>query len=760
MTDPILTPGTAFADAVEAARAGQPVDDAVASLISQLKVSEMLGLLDGDVPANKGLAAMAKRYNLAPIEAGRVDRLGIPGVRFTDGPRGVVMGNSTGFPAAISRGATWDPDLEQRVGDAIGQEARAQGANLFAGICVNLPPFPGWGRTQETFGEDPVLLGTMGAALAAGVHPWVMACVKHYALNSMEEARFVVDVQVPDSVLHEAFLPHFRTIVEAGVDAVMSSYNSVNGTWAGENRVLLTDILRGQWGFRGFVMTDFVWGLRHPVESVAAGQDLEMPFAQQRAAALLPALKDGRLAKADVERAASRLLGAQIRLALRARPTPSADVVASAAHRDLAREVARAGAVLLRNEPVPAAPADDAAPTTRSSGTPSLPPRSPNAPLLPLDADAVGRVAVVGYLADEANLGDVGSSQVHPPSAVSVLAGLRERLGERVSTVDPAADQDTAVAAAREAEVAVVVVGLGPKDEGEAMVATEPETFQALGGLLRHRPVARLANAALKVAGRFTRLGGDRRELGLHPMDVSLIRAVGAANPRTVVVVIGGGPMVLAPWDADVAAVVLAWYPGMEGGRAIADLLLGDAEPGGRLPVVLPGGQEDLPAVDWLARSVEYSAWWGQRWLDRNGVEAAYPFGFGLGYTSFWMGELEVGRVEGERFDAKVHVANSGRRRGKHVVQVYGLLPGQERPVRVLLGFRAVELEPGESSFVTVECSTRPLMRWVGGRSGARAGARAGAGAGGFEPIDRSVAVEVGSFSGDPDALAGVVELR
>ncbi|MDX5399671.1 MAG: glycoside hydrolase family 3 C-terminal domain-containing protein, partial [Actinomycetes bacterium] len=467
-----------------------------------------------------------------------------------------------------------------------------------------------------TFGEDPVLLGAMGAALTAGVQPWVMACVKHYALNSMEEARFVVDVQVPNDVLHEAFLPHFRTIVEAGVDAVMSSYNSVNGTWAGENRALLTDIFRGQWGFRGFVMTDFVWGLRHPVESVAAGQDLEMPFAQQRAAALLPALKDGRLAKADVERAASRLLGAQIRLALRARPTPPADVVASAAHRDLAREVARAGTVLLRNEPV-----DD------------------DAPLLPLDADAVGRVAVVGYLADEANLGDVGSSQVHPPSAVSVLAGLRERLGERVTTVDPAADQDTAVAAVREAEVAVVVVGLGPKDEGEAMVATEPETFQALGGLLRHRPVARLANAALKAAGRFTRMGGDRRELGLHPIDVSLIRAVAAANPRTVVVVIGGGPMVLAPWDAEVAAVLLAWYPGMEGGRAIADLLLGSAEPGGRLPVVLPGRREDLPAVDWLARSVEYSAWWGQRWLDRNGVEAAYPFGFGLGYSSFWMGE-------------------------------------------------------------------------------------------------------------------------
>ncbi|MGM0386336.1 MAG: glycoside hydrolase family 3 C-terminal domain-containing protein, partial [Actinomycetota bacterium] len=404
------------------------------------------------------------------------------------------------------------------------------------------------------------------------------------------------------------------------------------------------------------------------------------------------------------------------------------------------------------NAPLLPLAADDATPT-RPDTTPAAPTRSPNAPLLPLDADAVGRVAVVGYLADEANLGDIGSSQVRPPTTVSVLAGLRERLGDRVVTVDPMADQDTAVGAAREAEVAVVVVGLGPKDEGEAMVATEPETFQALGGVLRHRPVAWLANAALKLAGRFTRLGGDRRELGLHPMDVSLIRAVAAANPRTVVVVIGGGPMVLAPWDDEVAAVLLAWYPGMEGGRAIADLLLGAAEPGGRLPVVLPRRREDLPAVDWLARSVEYPKWWGQRWLDRNGVSAAYPFGFGLGYTTFWMGELEVGPVDGERFGAKVHVANSGGRRGKHVVQVYGLLPDQERPVRVLLGFSAVELEPGESSFVTVECSTRPLLKWVGGRPGS--------GSGRFEPMAPSAAVEVevGGWSGDPDALVGVVDL-
>lgn len=326
MTDPICPPGTRFAAAVEAVRAGKAsIADAVAQLLRELNDDEMLGLLDGDLSLRAGLAGMMRRYNEVPYEAGRVDRLGIPGIRFTDGPRGVVVGSSTAFPVAIARAATWDIDLEERIGDAIGAEARAQGANLFAGICINLAHAPGWGRAQESYGEEPTLLGAMGVALTTGVKPWVMSCVKHFALNSMEESRFRLDVAVEEDVLREVYLPHFRQVVDAGVDAVMSAYNSVNGEWAGQNAHLLTDILRDEWAFDGFVMTDFIWGLRDPVGSVAAGQDLEMPFRQQRARTLTRALADGRLAKADVERAASRLLTAQVRLALRARPTPRCD---------------------------------------------------------------------------------------------------------------------------------------------------------------------------------------------------------------------------------------------------------------------------------------------------------------------------------------------------------------------------------------------------------------------------------------------------
>ena len=623
VNNPICQPGTPFAAAVEAVRTGAcDVDRAVSDLLGRLSDAELLWMLDGDLRMLKGAVSAARRYGAAPFEAGRIDRLGIPGVRFTDGPRGVVLGASTAFPVAIGRAASWDPQLEHAIGDAIGAEARAHGANFFAGICVNLAYAPGWGRSQESYGEDPLLLGVMGAALTEGVNPWVMSCVKHYALNSMEDARFSVDVRVEEDVLREVYLPHFRSVVEAGCDAVMSAYNSVNGQWAGENGHLLTDILRRDWGFGGLVMTDFVFGLRHPVESVTAGQDLEMPFRQQRAAALPKALRNGALGRADVKRSAARILGAQIRFAVRGRPTPPIDVVASPAHRELARRAARQASVLLRNE------------------------RVDGAPVLPLDMASLHNVAVLGALADRPNIGDVGSSRVYPPSTVSILEGLRDRLGEKVIHLD-SADPDAAADAARRASAAVVVVGLSAADEGESMMPKDAATLRLLGGILRYRPVAALMSGIGRALplGHF---GGDRHDLRLRADEVRLIRAVATANPRTIVVVIGGGTIVLEPWDSEVPAVLLAWYPGMEGGHAIADVLLGDGEPGGRLPMAIPRRAADLPAVDWDANRVTYYRWWGQRKLDHDGIVAAYPFGFGLGYTTFRIDGLELGPIQDE----------------------------------------------------------------------------------------------------------------
>ena len=715
-TDAICPPGTPFADAVRSVRdGGRSVGEAASGLIAQLGETELLGLLDGDLTILRGLREMSERYNKVPFEAGRIERLGIPGIRFTDGPRGVALGNSTAFPVAIARAATWDPDLERTVAGAIGAEARAQGANLWAGICINLPYAPGWGRTQESYGEDPLLLGAMGAAATEGVNPWVMSCVKHFALNSMEEARFRVDVRVDEDVLREVYLPHFRTVVEAGVDCVMSAYNSVNGTWAGQNAHLLTEVLRDDWGFCGFVMTDFIWGLRDPVGSVAAGQDLEMPFRQQRAATLPAALADGRLTRADVERAAHRQVAAQIRLAVRARPNPPVEVVASPPHRRLARETAARGAVLLRNQTVDGAPA------------------------LPLAEAALSRVALLGRLADKPNQGDIGSSLVSPPSSVTILDGLRERLGERLIHVSGGEDQAPAVDVARGADAAIVVVGLSSTDEGESMIGVDAATVQLFGGIARLRPVAALLSRVASLASTLKKFGGDRRDLRLHARDVALIRAVAAVNPRTVVVVIGGGTIVLDPWDNDVAAVLLAWYPGMEGGHAIADILLGDAEPAGRLPLAIPHRQGDLPQVDWRADTVTYGRWWGQRTLDRDGTPAAYPLGFGLGYSTFTLSGLEVGEVDGERFPAAVTVTNTGARAGRHVVQIYAVRPADTgRPVHHLVGFRSLHLGAGDSERVVVDCSVRPLQRWAGD---------------GFVSDAGGVIIRAAAFAGDPAAV-------
>jgi len=215
-------------------------------LLAQLSLEEKIGMMSGDLSFFPGLLQMGSGgYNRFPLTtAGAVQRLGIPGVRFTDGPRGVMLPEATTFPVSMARGASFDPQLEERIGDAIGREARANGANMIGAVCSNLLRHPAWGRAQESYGEDTYHMGEMGVALTRGVQRHVMACVKHFALNSMENSRFKVDVTADPRTLHEVYLPHFKRVVDAGVSSVMSSYNSLNGEWAGQNKVLLTDVLQ------------------------------------------------------------------------------------------------------------------------------------------------------------------------------------------------------------------------------------------------------------------------------------------------------------------------------------------------------------------------------------------------------------------------------------------------------------------------------------------------------------------------------------
>jgi len=591
------------------------VDEQVDELMSELTPVEKIGMLSGDTEFWPGLIEMVSEgYNIRPYVAGEVPRLGIDGIRFTDGPRGVTVGRSTCFPVAMARGATFDPELEERVGDAIGREARAQGANLFAGVCVNLLRHPAWGRAQETYGEHPGHVGEMGAALTRGVQRHVMACVKHYALNSIEDARFRVDVQATDDVLDTVFLPQFERIVKEGVASVMSAYNSVNGEWCGQNTTLLTTILRDRWEFEGFVMSDFTFGLRDAVKAINAGLDLEMPVQFLYDRDLPGAVARGEVSGATIDRSVRRLLRTQLRFAATTDDTAyGPDVVACEEHRALAREVATRSIVVLRNETVD------------------------GSPVLPLDTSAVKKLAVIGHLAATENTGDKGSSAVRPPYVVTPLQGLRGALEDtRVEvTYDDGSDPHRAAGVASDADAVVMVVGYTHADEGENVAVDMPKEVTSQFPPLPPELGEAFASAFAPTGsadgeGPGIRQGGDRETLTLHGEDEALIAAVAEANGRVVVSLMCSSAVLMERWRHRVAGILVLWYPGMEGGHAFADIVLGHESPTGRLPFAIPTSEDHLPPFDRHATTIEYGPLHGQKLLDHLGVEAAYPFGFGL----------------------------------------------------------------------------------------------------------------------------------
>ncbi len=581
-----------------------------------MTLDERLGCLDGDTPFWPGLFDMtAGGYYRHPWPAAHVERLGIPGIDFADGPRGCVVGDPTAFPVSMARGATFDPGLEERIGDAIGAELRASGATYTGAVCMNLLRHPAWGRAQETYGEDPHHVGVMAEAFTRGLQRHVMGCMKHFALNSMENARFSVDVTVDERALHEVYLPHFRRVADAGVASVMSAYNSVNGDWCGENAQLLTDILRREWGWDGFVISDFIFGLRDPVQSVAAGLDIEMPFRQQRELALRDALDAGALTEADVEVAVRRIVATLLRFATLYDERPSMAVVGSTAHRALAREVAVASTVLLRNQ--------------LADGT----------SLLPVERSDIGRVAVLGRLAAVRNLGDGGSSDVRSSHLITPLDGLRATFADVVHD-----DSDPSIVDG--SDLVVVVVGYTKDDEGEyidnegtaALIGDlfPPMDHSELGSQAPYEPPPGYepgtSGSGDHDGGRMAP-GGDRASLRLSDADEALIAAAAARHDR-VVVVVQCGSAVMMPWADSVAATLVTWYSGVEGGTALADVIVGHAEPRGRLPFVIPTDAGHLPTFDRTATEAVYDLFHGQWMLDRDGNAAHFPFGWGLGYDA------------------------------------------------------------------------------------------------------------------------------
>lgn len=724
-----------FTHAVDRVRKGADPEAEARALYARMSVHERLWLLDGDQPFWEGMLSLVEDgYNIYPYVMGAVDRLGVPGVRFADGPRGSVLGRSTCFPVSMARGATWDVDLEEQVGTVIGREIRALGANFFGGVCINLPRHPAWGRVQETYSDQPVILGEMGAALTRGIQHHAMACAKHFALNSMENARFSVDVTISEADLQETFLPHFKRVIDEGAFAVMSSYNSVNGTWSGQNADLLTRTLRDTWHFEGFVITDFIWGMRDGGKALVAGLDVEAPMRQQRGERLPADLESGKCTWAEVERAGLRILKTQLRYyAQRDAADPAPSVVASAEHVALAREVAGRAMVLLRNEKVGAAP------------------------VLPLDPTKLASLAVVGRLSDTPNTGDLGSSSVRAPHVVTPLAGLTKALeGSGVLIhADASGDAAKAAALAATSDVAVVVVGYTSADEGEFvdgsvasradLLALYPKAENDAERAQRDKVLAALGGGTSVVGG--GKAGGDRISLELLPEDVALIKAVAAVNPRTVVVIETAGAVIVHDWKDLVPAILLGWYAGMEGGHALADVLFGKRNPGGRLPYPIPADAKDTPFFDRDAKAITYDHWYSHRLMQKNGVEADFPLGFGLSYSAYKLADMHVEPAGEDAVKVRVSVANTGAMAGHQVVQVYGARrDGDRADERELLGFAVVHLAAGERKTVEVKACLLPLGRW----DAATRRVRVAAGL---------VSVEAAGFWGDPDRLTATINL-
>jgi len=599
--------------------------------------------------------------------------IGIPGFRMVDGARGVSSGtgNATAFPVASLRGATLDPDLEERLGEAIGLECAAKGGNVILAPVLNNLRHPRWGRSQETYGEDTVLLARMGVGFVKGAQKHVLANAKHYAANSIENSRFVVNVVVEERTLREVYLPHFKAVIdEANVASIMSSYNQVNGSYAGQNLHLLSDILKGQWGFLGFVESDWLFGTRSTVPSALAGLDIEMPAAHFFGDPLLRAVDsdagiDGgeRVPASVVDDSVRRILRRIFEYGLDAPvmpPPPS--VVESPEHEALAREVAEKGIVLLKND----------------------------ANALPLDRTNIHSIAVVGSLSNVANIGDHGSSNVAPSVTVTPLQGIQAAAGSVTVTSIPGdalAAADTAAVAA--ADAAVVVVGLTGDDEGEYIPGASP---------------------------------GDRTSLELSAAHVALIGAVSVANPRTIVVLEGGSAITVEGWIDGVKGLLDAFYPGSQGGAALAGILFGDVDPSGKLPVTVPTSEAELPPFDNTSSEVTYGFFHGYRYVDHNGDAPRFPFGFGLSYTTFSYANLSLSSRTvrpGGSVTATVDVTNTGSVAGDEIVELYVSAQGSsvERAVRDLKAFARVHLGAGKSQTVSLNVAAKDLAYFDTGKS-------------------------------------------
>ncbi|MCX7799360.1 MAG: glycoside hydrolase family 3 C-terminal domain-containing protein [Fimbriimonadales bacterium] len=755
------------------------VESRARDLLSRLTVEEKVGLLGG----------------IDGFYTRSVDRIGLPRLKMSDGPVGVRnYGPSVAYPAGACLAATFDPGLAERMGVALGNDARARGVHILLGPGVNIARVPQCGWNFEYFGEDPWLAGKMAAAYIRGVQSrGVVATVKHFAANNQEIDRGTIDVRCDERTLRELYLPAFEMAVKEGKAwAVMNAYNRLNGAYCTANDWLNNRVLKTEWGFRGIVMSD--WGATHDAEgALNGGLDLEMPGPDVwRPERVLALLREGRARQAAVDDKVLRLLRMAVAMGFleRDQTVPSTPRMLGA-NRRVALDVAREGVVLLRN----------------ASG------------ILPLDASRVRRIAVLGPNADPAVTGGGGSSWTTPETAVSLLDGLRALLGpERVVHVRPLADQTTFGSSMplREGRLQVfanrslsgapsldrsleqvdfdwaaggaasglptdrfsvrITGSLVPPSSGRYLLAVESDdgvrlklngrtlvddwndhaakrhtvvvdleagkpqalelTYYENEGLAVLRfgwwrqpermfdPAAeralRSADAAVLAVGFGPDSEGEGwdRSYALPEPQVRLIHGAAKLNPKLVVVLFAGAGVQSANWVGRVPALLHAWYPGQEGGQAIAEILLGLVNPSGKLPTTWERRFEDLPAAkNYPGRngSVRYEEGWrvGYRFFDSSGVKPLFAFGHGLSYTRFEYSGLRVLR-SAEGVKVRFRLRNAGARAGKEAAQVYVVPPKGpvDRPFKELKGVAKAALRPGETREVEVILEPRAFQRW------------------------------------------------
>jgi beta-glucosidase len=595
-----------------------------------------------------------------------VPRLGIPPFGMTDGPNGMAFHSSglkrnTAFPTSICMGATWDPDLAYDFGLTYARELRALGnrhMTLGPGININRSPLNG--RTFEYISEDPFLISKLVVPIVKGIQSQrIVACVKHYACNNQETRRTKIDAVVSERALQEIYLPGFKAAVEeADALSIMACYNKLNGLYGCENPDLLIRRLRNEWGFRGFVVSD--WFATRPASGaegcINGGLSLEMPtvgmYNKLVPSGIISAIREGRIREETLDENVRRLLRAMFFAGLfddpRTLPEGSRNTQEHAA---VAKRIAQEGMVLLKND---------------------------NA-ILPLDINKVKRICVLGRNANRKQALPIigGSSAVWPKYEITPFCGLKNKLKNRAVFVKNPADAD----------VAVVVVGLNHFFGKDAE-------------------------------------GKDRPGLELPEKDIQLIIATARANSNTVVVLVNGSPVAVDPWIGFVPAVLEAWYGGQEAGTVIADILFGDTNPSGKLPLTFPGKISDSPAHasqksfpgDMKKLKVFYDEgiYVGYRHFDAKNIEPAFPFGFGLSYTDFKYENLALDRTElkgAETLTVKVDITNSGSRAGAEVAQLYihDVTAGVDRPPKELKGFRRVHLKAGEKRTIDFEITSADL---------------------------------------------------